>query len=373
MSAATARTAAAAAPAPTRLRRFLGRPLAAAIASGDDNFHLLRLLAASLVVFGHSWATAFNPAHDTDPIGQRTGLFTGTVAVDMFFWISGFLVTMSYARRQSAKDFMAARLLRIFPALIVCVLASTLVLGPLTTTLSGSDYFAAPATWDYLSHNLRLDDIRWTLPGVFAGNPKAGIVNGCLWTLPGEIRMYEFVLILGVLGFLRDATGFWCGLLLLAAVVSGWPDTAWLQLDEYREFAAFFAAGAACWFHRERIPVSTALLIALAALAVVFADSAAYPVLLRVAIGYATLWLAYGARLPKLDRIGDYSYGIYLYGFPMQQLVAAWFPALGPWTSLVLSLPLSLACAVVSWHGVEKPAQALRRFVRPVAAPAAAP
>lgn len=349
-------------------RRFLGRPLAEAIASGDDNFHLLRLLAASLVVFGHSWAIALNPSHDTDPLGERTGLFTGTVAVDMFFWVSGFLVTMSYSRRQSARDFILARVLRIFPALIVCVLASALVLGPLLTTLPVSDYFAMPATWDYLDHNLRLDDIQWTLPGVFPSNPKAGIVNGCLWTLPGEIRMYEFVLILGVLGLLRNATGFWCGLTVLCCLVAGWPETTWLQLDDYREFAAFFAGGAACWFHREWIPVSTAVLVALVVLAAVASGDAAYPLLLRLAIGYATLWLAYGARLPKLERIGDYSYGIYLYGFPMQQLVAQWFPAWGPWISLGLSLPLSLACAVVSWHLVEKPAQGLRRWFRPASA-----
>jgi peptidoglycan/LPS O-acetylase OafA/YrhL len=347
------------------LHRFLGRPLDAAIASGDDNFHLLRLFAASLVVYGHSWATALNPNHDTDPLGQRIGLFSGTVAVDMFFWISGFLVTMSYARRQSAKDFLLARVLRIFPALIVCVLASTLLLGPLVTTLSAAEYFAAPATWDYLSHNIRLNDIQWTLPGVFTGNSRAGIVNGCLWTLPGEIRMYEYVLILGVLGLLRSATGFWCGLVLLACLVAGWPETIWLQLDDYREFAAFFVGGAACWFHRGRIPVSTAVLLVLLVTAAVLHDSTAYPLLLRLCIGYATLWLAYGARLPKVDRIGDYSYGIYLYGFPMQQLVALWFPAWGPWTSLLLSLPLSLACAVVSWHAVEKPAQDLRRRFRP--------
>lgn len=331
------------------------RSLATCLAERRDNFHLLRLFAAALVLFGHCWAIGFNPAHDTDPLGERIGLFSGTVAVDVFFWVSGFLVTMSYSRRQSPFDFVASRALRIFPGLAVCILASALLLGPLVTTLPMSAYFRSREVWDYIGCNIRLGELRWDLPGVFESNYRREI-NGSLWTLPGEIRMYTFVLGLGLLGFLRDRLSFWCGLAALGCAILAFPTGQWLQQAEYREFAAFFAAGAFCWFHREHVPVSALLLAALLILAWLCRDTAAYPVLLRVTIGYAALWLAYGPRLPFPEGAGDYSYGLYLYAYPVQQLVASWFPTWTPWPLFALALPLATVCAVLSWHRVEKPA-----------------
>jgi peptidoglycan/LPS O-acetylase OafA/YrhL len=337
-----------------------GVPLERCIVQGRDNFLLLRLLAAALVIFGHSWATADNPAHATDWIGQHTLVFSGTVAVDIFFWVSGFLVTMSYARRPQPLVFVASRVLRIFPALIVCVLLCALVLGPAVSTLSAAEYFRDPDTLAFVRGNIMLDDLRWTLPGVFAANHAAGIVNGCLWTLPGEVRMYEIVVCAGILGLLRGPLQFVLALAILCAMPRYAPSVPLIDQPEYYEFAAYFALGAASWFARGAIRVSGLLLLGLCAVALALRGHDAYRWAFGACVAYGAMWFAYAPRLPSLERIGDYSYGLYLYGYPVQQLVAMWQPQWGPWQSLAASLPLTLLLAIASWHAIEKPALRLK-------------
>lgn len=341
------------------------RSLQSCIDQRRDNFLLLRVLAASLVIFGHSWATANNPSGITDWVGQQTGMFSGTVAVDVFFWISGFLVTMSYARRQSPIDFAVARILRIFPALIVHVLFCALLLGALVTTLPLREYFANPQVAKFISGNIMLVDLQWVLPGVFETNAKPAIVNGCLWTLPAELRMYEIVLGLGLLHVLRGrAWRLDVALAVLAFVVLWVPSIELLSnVPEFVEFAAFFAVGAACYIHRRHVPVHGAIGLALVGVAWALKGGPGYPLAFSAVLAYGSLWFAYGPRLPSLERFGDCSYGLYLYGYPLQQVVAMLFPSWGPWRALTLSFPLALLCAIASWHAVEKPALRIKRFI----------
>lgn len=344
---------------------LLGRTLAECMAQGHDNFALLRLLAAALVIFGHSWATAVNPSGATDWLGQQTLVFSGTVAVDIFFWVSGFLVTMSFHRKPRLLDFARARILRIFPGLIVCVLFCALVLGALCTTLAWSEYYRHPDVWRYVYGNGSLLELVWFLPGVFEQNVHKGVVNGSLWTLPGEICMYLYVLGLGALGLLANARRFGLALAALLAVFFLVPAVNLVQQAEYREFAAFFAFGAFCYFHREALPVSGYLVLLLAFFALSQRGQPGYTLVFGAFVAYACVWFAYGPRLPSPERLGDYSYGLYLYGFPMQQLVAMWWPEWGPWRSLLLSLPMALVLAVASWHWVEKPMLRFKRRQNP--------
>ncbi len=334
---------------------FLGRTLADAMTQGYDNFSLLRFLAAALVIFGHSWATAKNPTGATDWIGQQTLVFSGTVAVNIFFWVSGFLITMSYIRRPKFIPFILARVLRIFPALIVCVLLSALVLGSLCTILPLSEYLHHPDVWRYIRGNSFLNDVRWFLPGVFEGNNHKGVVNGSLWTLNGEIRMYLFVLLLGSFGLLANATRFGWALASLIVIALFVPSIHLVQQPEFLGVGAFFAFGAFCYVHRAAVPVSGYLVLGLAFLTLCLRGQPGYFLMFSAFTAYATLWFSYGPRLPSLEKYGDYSYGLYLYGFPIQQLVAYLQPELGPLRSLCLSFPLTLAFAIASWHFVEKP------------------
>jgi peptidoglycan/LPS O-acetylase OafA/YrhL len=333
---------------------FLGRTLADAMSQGYDNFSLLRFLAAALVIFGHSWATAKNPSGVTDWIGQQTLIFSGTVAVNIFFWVSGFLITMSYIRRPQFVPFVLARVLRIFPALIVCVLLTALVLGSVCTTLPFAEYFKHPGVWHYIHGSSFLHDVQWYLPGVFESNNHKGVVNGSLWTLNGELRMYLFVVLLGSFGLLANATRFGWMLATLIAIVLFLPSIH-LVKGEFIGLSAFFAFGAFCYVHRAAIPVSGYLVLAIAFLTLCLRGQPGYFLMLSAFTAYAALWFSYGPRLPSLEKYGDYSYGLYLYGFPIQQLVAYLQPELGPLRSLLLSFPLTLVLAIPSWHFVEKP------------------
>ncbi len=334
---------------------FLGRTLAAAMAQGYDNFSLLRLLAAALVIFGHSWSLAKNPTGATDWIGQQTLVFSGQVALNIFFWVSGFLITMSYVRRPQFMPFIFARLLRIFPALIVCVVLTALVIGSVYTTLPLSEYLQRADVWSYIHRCIFLNNMQWFLPGVFAGNNHPGVVNGSLWTLYGELQMYMFVVLLGSFGLLTNTTRFGWALASLIFIALFVPAIELVQPADILGLCAFFAFGAFCYMHRAAIPVSGYIVIVLAFLTLCLRGQSGYFLMFSALTAYAALWFSYGPRLPSLEKYGDYSYGLYLYGFPVQQVVAFLRPEWAPLQLLLLSLPLTLVLAIASWHLVEKP------------------
>jgi peptidoglycan/LPS O-acetylase OafA/YrhL len=143
----------------------------------------------------------------------------------------------------------------------------------------------------------------------------------------------------------------------LAAAIVG-PHVWLVSTHSYDGFVAFFAAGAACWMFRDHIPVSGALLAALIALCVAVRPTPAYAPVFAVTTAYFCLWFAFLPRRPGRRPTADYSYGLYLYGFPMQQLVAWRWPGLGPWPLLAASVPPTFILAAASWHWIEKPALA---------------
>lgn len=154
------------------------------------------------MLYGHSYALSMGVNGSEDPVSLRLIAYWGeslpSLAVDLFFVASGFLVTASYCQRNDFYAFTEARLLRIFPGLIVAVLLCVFVVGPISTTASLSDYFASPSTFSYFKHNVfLLNGIQFDLPSVFTSNPYPGSVNGSLWTLPIEFWMYVFVAVLG--------------------------------------------------------------------------------------------------------------------------------------------------------------------------------
>src|SRR5690606_36414492 len=185
---------------------FPSTTIDAAWRSGRNNFNLIRLVAAWLVIYGHAWAITGTPG--TDLIGAVTRFkFAGGVAVDVFFVVSGFLIAASL-QRNDARGYLASRALRILPALVACVALSVFVLGPLLTTAPG--YWRDTLTWDYLWANGSLWASRFFLPGVFGDHPNPA-VNGSLWTLPVEARLYLALLAAGLCGVLtpRRYTPLW--------------------------------------------------------------------------------------------------------------------------------------------------------------------
>ncbi len=297
----------------------------------ENNFQLLRLFAAAAVIVSHSFAIlgTVEPA--------ALGATIGTLAVWVFFALSGFLIYKSF-ERQPWSGFIEARVLRIYPALIVVALLTVLVLGPTFTTLPLSAYFSAPETWQYVPRALSLKFVSFTLPGVFSGQG----VNGPLWTL-----WYEVVCYIGLaigLGLLKSFRLFLVAYAIALAV-------AWGTL--YQDLSLAFVTGMAVYRYRASLPATWWLAVCALLIAWLL------PVLAPLAVGYATLWLAV-LKGPWLafNRVGDYSYGLYIYGWPMQMAVAESVPGIAALALMACAIPLAMTAAVLSWHFIEKPALA---------------
>lgn len=351
-----------------------GPSLASCFANGTDNFLILRLLAASAVIFGHSYAVS-DAAGAQDFVARLnlgTGVYTGSLAVDIFFVISGFLVTGSFVRRSHFWSFAQSRLLRVIPGYAVCIAVTAWIIGPLVSKLSITEYFSQPDTWRYVWENLKFagDKMRWTLPGVFEDNWHANIVNGSLWTLPAEMQMYMWLGLLGLVGLWRRktlATGALLALIFSQVIWPGWSG-GFLHADFVR-LSGLFITGALFYLHADRIPLNAFLLVGLGFACFLLRDSAHYGHLFVLTVAYATFWFAYIPKIPASWIRGDYSYGVYLWGFPCQQIIAQFAGNHGPMANFCMSLPFALGLAVLSWHYVESPALKLKRRRLKVPAP----
>ena len=333
------------------------------VATGrDNNFNLIRMLAAIAVLVSHAWPMTKGAAA-AEPLVGIVGATLGTLAVYVFFATSGFLITASLSRAASAPDFIATRALRLLPGLVVSVLLVALVIGPVVTTLPTDAYLSAPETWTFVLRNITLAKCQYTLPGVFAPNPLP-VIEGTIWTLIHEVACYAFVLALGVAGLfahrraLIAALCAYGALWMLAALAPSLPH----RLNDWRMLSLPFVMGMAAWVWRDRLTLNAAILGALIVVAALTRHTpVAFPAL-AAAITYATLWCAYipGGRIRTYNRLGDYSYGLYLYAFPLQGL-AVWLAGpMSPTANIAMSLPAAFCCAVLSWHLIEKPALTLR-------------
>lgn len=342
--------------------------LADAWRRGGNNFNLLRLVAAWLVIHGHAWAITDTPGGDV--VARLTGTkFAGALAVDVFFVISGFLIAASLERHRPGP-YLLARALRLLPGLAVCVALSVLVLGPLLTTDPG--YWRDPRTWDYLWVNASLWSSRYFLPGVFSGLPNPA-VNGSLWTLPVEARLYLALLLAALAGLLapRRYLPLWALGIALLAGIAWWRRPLPDHLANYAWCTAFFATGTLLWVLRDRVRLHGAPLLALLAAAALARGTPAFAAVYFALVGYGTLWLALVPRWPRIRHV-DLSYGLYLYGWPAAQLVQTASPG-GPWHNTLWASLLALGLATGSWFLVERPALRLkaRLFGAPPAAAAA--
>lgn len=323
-------------------------------------YDYLRLAAAILVVAHHA-----RVLDGRSPLMLGGGVDLGALGVGIFFVISGYLVAGSLARAPSLGVFVAKRALRIFPGLAVALLFTAFVLGPWVSTVGLGTYLGDTAPYGYVLRNLGLYAVTYDLPGVFLGVPVAGVVNGSLWTLRLEFTAY---LALAALGAIGRATPKVLTALALAAATSAIAIHG-LGLDARGDLfriaylvatnGFLFLSGAALQASAWRPPLW---------LAALGAGLVATPVWF---LGLPLIVLRLGAiDAPRPP--ADLSYGLYIYSFPLQQLLAE----RGELT-LTTSLAVTLPVAVLSWFLVEKPALRLKtrlveRAPRPALSHAAA-
>jgi peptidoglycan/LPS O-acetylase OafA/YrhL len=337
-----------------------------------NNFDALRLVAAGLVIFSHSFLIAEGTdAHE--PLVMLTGRQAqlGHVGVFVFFVISGFLVTQSYEQTGEALRFLAKRALRIFPGLFAALLIAAFVIGPIVTTLPPAAYFQRAEVYGYVVGNTLLNLTIHELPDVLlVDNPVGLEINGSLWTLRYEFMMYLMVMVLGMLRLLELRV-------LLPALALGLAYhhlDALGHLDTFGWLLAFFAMGMVLYKLRDsRLFDGRLALLALLGIAASIPIRQFIP-LFPIFGGYLAIYLALDRRLPIIPatRFGDLSYGLYIYGWPIAAMVmfatggrATW------WQVFALTLPLAALMAHFSWRFVEEPF--LRLKPRGGRAPAAAP
>ena len=346
----------------------------------DNNFNLIRAVAAVAVLVSHAWPIALGPGTE-DPVRPVIGYSLGSIAVYAFFVISGFLIAQSYERSATRTRFVLARFLRLWPGLIVSILAVAFLLGPVVTELPAGAYLGHPETWSFVLRNITLLSVQFDLPGVYETLPYTDI-EGSIWTLLYEVLCYVGLFVLGVLGLLRRKGAMGA---VFAAYLALYLGVRLLDVDLHPKLANLitlalpFGVGTAFYIWRDRLPLTLWGIAALALLAWASRGTVLYAPVFSVALGYAVFWAAYvpGGALRAYNRLGDYSYGIYIYAFPLQGFAVWLWGPMSPAENIALSLPLVLVPSVLSWHLVEKPGLALRgpllARLQPGAAPLAAP
>jgi len=308
-------------------------------------FDVLRLLAASMVIVGHSWSLL-----GLEGVPTLAGITIHHLGVYVFFAISGFLLSTSWARSPRAGAFMIRRCLRIFTALFLVVLATVFVIGPMLTAHAMTDYWQSATTWRYLI-NLTLV-AQYDLPGVFLGNEQSA-VNGSLWSLGPEFCCYLLVMTLGVLGARFSVVArTMLGAAVMGAIVLVPMDR---PLRVTATAVAFFIAGSLLSGVRDaaKLPlwpvfVGALALVPLGGTLGTIAAVAAVPYGV-VAVGSRSSTLATAVR-----RLGDPSYGMYLWGFPAQQIVISVHGPPPLLADIVVVLLLATAAGYASWHLLEK-------------------
>ncbi len=330
--------------------------------AGANNFTVLRLLLAVAVVVSHAFSVTTGVVMD-EPLAASTGFTLGEHAVNGFFVISGFLVTMSFDQR-GWRDYVIARALRIAPGLIVATLVVALLLGAAMTSLPLTAYIESPDLRRFVGMTLSSFKSNIALPGVFADNPFK-FPMGTVWTLKYEVLCYAGVLAFGLLGLLRSravSLALVAGLALsLMSLDLLRPDAA-KSLETSLRLPLIFAFGAALYVWRNRARLSGPLALALMVVTALAGGTFLYKTLLFLSTSYAIMWLALAPVLTRrtYEPKADLSYGTYLYGWPVQQSLHALFPAASALVLLAPSLLLTFAVAAASWYGVEKPALALK-------------
>lgn len=325
-----------------------------------NNFDFLRFLFAAIVIFSHSFALC--GVGKSEPLSVLSGgqTYTAEIAVDGFFVISGFLITASWRRRPQWSEYLQKRVLRIYPGfLVVCLLCAFLV-GPIGA-VSPPAYFQQFQIGSFLRHLVLLDKL--TLPPTFSQNFAPNEVNGSLWTIKIEFEFYLITALLGTFGLFRRRVlvlAFAAACLLLETAVSlpfvsvTLPDT----LTSHLRFLTYFLAGMACFLYRDKIAYNRAGVAAAVVVLGIGAATHAFGAVMALPVVYLLLAAAFSptVRLHRFAQTQDISYGLYLYAWPIQQLLVQHFDGLhNPWSLFLTALPLTALAATLSWHLIEKP------------------
>lgn len=329
------------------------------LAERHNNFDFLRLLFASLVIVSHSYFLT----GDTDPLGWATQnqVSFGALAVDVFFIMSGYLILTSLKFSHSPQSYLWKRLLRLFPGLFVLLVFSLLLL---LLVYTGDHIFCESSFWTYLPNNLSLYRVQYYVANVFDNNPYSSVINGSLWSLSYEFTMYLFI---GALFPLRKSRMLLPLLLICFAsamllfnlkptFLSSTFDSLCLDSTQAYRLSTYFLSGSLLtfvnWDKITRMGIQWLLFVVLALSLWLHVYKFISPLVLPFLI------IACGLSFSKIlvyipSKLGDISYGVYIYGFLIQQTLLNYL-SLTTLLLTVLSLSITYVLSYLSWHYIEK-------------------
>ncbi len=328
----------------------------------ENNFDFLRLFAALCITFTHSFGLL--GLISEDPLALITGKYHfAFIGLSIFFCISGFLITKSTTTSRNIVNFAWKRFLRIQPLLIVVTLLSIFLIGPLFTQLDIKSYFTQPATWSYLRNIFPPTGIQYPLPGVFDGNTEQNSVNGSLWTLVLEERFYIVSMIVFFFSIQRRRF-FYLFFVALYNVFCFTNAFLWHFSDMgiFQGIIAFYAllffnSGLLYHLGIDFNKTKKGLLLILSAIFLILsAQSPDRSLLMVCIIPVFIVQLAHlKGALNKTAIYGDFTYGIYIFSFPVQQcIIALTGGRINPYPLFFMTILITLPLAILSWHLLEK-------------------
>ncbi len=334
-----------------------------------SGFDYMRIVLSIMVVVVHSIGTSYGLEADK-AFFQSEARGGVRLILPMFFALSGFLVAGSLLRTRTIGMFLGLRVIRIYPALVVEVLLAALIVGPLLTTVSLGEYFSSPVFHRYLLN--ATGHISYALPGVFESNPQPATVNSQLWTVPFELFCYVSLLVLVLMGGRR-----WKIVYPLAALVLSIGHFAFRYSEGTLSLmpsgpvsgtllVVSFLVGVSIYMYRDQIVFSASLFwLSLAVSVILLAYVPGGDYLAQCFVGYSCVYIGLtNFRRIRLIDGADYSYGVFLYGFVVQQALMDVVPWARHWyLNTIFSLAVVVMFAAFSWHCVEKPALKLKKVL----------
>lgn len=321
-----------------------------------NNFTLLRLLAAYFVLISHSFGVLQKPLEQPALWYNGKNIIFSGVGLSIFFTISGFLVTQSLFNSDSLKHYLWKRALRIFPALVVANLFCIL-LGCAITDLDLKDYLLNKETWTYLFKNSTLVINQFYLPGVFS-NLKENTVNASLWTILIEVECY-IVLCLGAWHIVARKWLYLSCFILFEALrvyttVLNSFHVNGLDLYGIFTFGTYFYLGSLLYVFKDDIRFKWFYANILMAIALATVYTFLESITISVFFAYCFIIIGTSKAIVNLKGY-DFSYGIYLYAFPIQQLVVSYFGySINVWFHIAISALLATILGFLSWNFIEK-------------------
>ncbi|MBL8060970.1 MAG: acyltransferase [Chthonomonas sp.] len=346
----------------------------------DNGIGFLRLMLASLVLFGHAPGLGGYPGLGIMLTGEGLGL--GAIAVMGFFTLSGMLITRSWESSKGLKDYFTKRILRIFPGYWMCLIMCAFFFGPLAWHLLGRNgaypFFAGPdSALGYVLNNFTSKMNQPFIEGLYFSGGQPHGVNFPLWTIISEFGCYVLTGIAGALGISKKHRWWFVGLMLACSLIvlkSVHQTTEVGGLASRLPHLLSYLIGVVVYYFHEKIPLNAIAGWACLVLALLSSFSPFTIALFPFLFGYAIVVAGFKGRVRNIERKADYSYGVYMYGWPVQIILGQILPkSIGVYGYLFVTLLTLMPFAMASWHFVEKPATKLKkRFMKPPNSSAAA-